>query len=211
MKYFIHNGLCSFVSEFAFSCFLSLAGDPTDMCLVFRCSAVMQPVQMPSRAFPMSKIVGQDMVKLALLLAAGEWNILTPIDLFLSLCLSGLHWHLSGLSELSLEQRLLILLAGESFPFSLCCRRAIFPQFLLLLAFFCTMYEHIVEQLPQAQHIRQHKPQSTYQGTCRSEGDSASKQTELARANVSSSVYCPAYKNMQQLTQRCCDARRVSL
>lgn len=43
--------------------------------MVFRRSAVMQPVQMPSRAFPMSKIVGQDMVKLALLLAAGEWGM----------------------------------------------------------------------------------------------------------------------------------------
>lgn len=31
---------------------------------------VMQPVKMPSRPYPMSKIVGQDMVKLALLLAA---------------------------------------------------------------------------------------------------------------------------------------------
>lgn len=37
-------------------------------------SSVLQPVQMPSRAYPMSKIVGQDMVKLALLLAAGDWN-----------------------------------------------------------------------------------------------------------------------------------------
>lgn len=33
---------------------------------------VMQPVRMPTRPYPMSKIVGQDMVKLALLLAAGE-------------------------------------------------------------------------------------------------------------------------------------------
>ena len=32
-------------------------------------------------------------------------------------CLSGLHWHLSGLSELPLEHRLLLLLAaGEPFP-----------------------------------------------------------------------------------------------
>eukprot|EP00903_Cladosiphon_okamuranus_P012770 g11938.t1 len=35
-----------------------------------RSSQVMQPVKMPSRPYPMSKIVGQDMVKLALLLAA---------------------------------------------------------------------------------------------------------------------------------------------
>lgn len=34
--------------------------------------AVMQPIKMPTRPYPMSKIVGQDMVKLALLLAAGE-------------------------------------------------------------------------------------------------------------------------------------------
>lgn len=34
--------------------------------------AVMQPVKMPTRPYPMSKIVGQDMVKLALLLAAGD-------------------------------------------------------------------------------------------------------------------------------------------
>ena len=32
-------------------------------------------------------------------------------------CLSGLHWHLSSLSELPLEDRLLLLLAaGEPFP-----------------------------------------------------------------------------------------------
>lgn len=35
-------------------------------------ASVMQPVKMPTRPYPMSKIVGQDMVKLALLLAAGE-------------------------------------------------------------------------------------------------------------------------------------------
>jgi len=36
----------------------------------------MEPVKMPSRPYPMSKIVGQDMVKLALLLAAGakKWQ-----------------------------------------------------------------------------------------------------------------------------------------
>ena len=33
----------------------------------------------------------------------------------MSLFLGGLHWHLSGLSELPLEQRLLLLLAGEYF------------------------------------------------------------------------------------------------
>ena len=39
---------------------------------VLRDPTVMQPVKMPSRPYPMSRIVGQDMVKLALLLAAGE-------------------------------------------------------------------------------------------------------------------------------------------
>lgn len=46
---------------------------------------VMQPVRMPTRPYPMSKIVGQDMVKLALLLAAGE----KTADGMIAFCL---HW-----------------------------------------------------------------------------------------------------------------------
>ena len=45
--------------------------------------------------------------------------------LFLSFFLSGLHWHLSGLSELELEQRPLQLLAGEPFPFFSFCFRTV--------------------------------------------------------------------------------------
>ena len=76
------------------------------------------------------------------------------------------------------------------------------------------MYEHVVEHLtsttaPQEQHsTAQSTPTSSKASTRRSERDNASKQTELARATMSSSIYtarcvlktneeieiCPAYK-----------------
>ena len=53
----------------------------------------------------------------------------------LSLFLSGLRWHLPGLSELPLEQRLLLLLAGKSpLPFYSCCfRRRAFSHIFVFL------------------------------------------------------------------------------
>ena len=55
---------------------------------------------------------------------------------FLSFDLSGLHWHLSGLSVLPLEQRPLVLLAGEPFPFaSLFFRRRAFRFDLFVFVF----------------------------------------------------------------------------
>ena len=80
---------------------------------------------------------------------------------FLSFDLSGLHWHLSGLSVLPLEQRPLVLLAGEPFPFA-----SLFLEeepsvsiflFLFLSVCFYT-YEHVVvEHLAQTQLNTTHR------------------------------------------------------
>ena len=81
-------------------------------------------------------------------------------------------------------------------------------------------------QVPQAQHSTARsartKPKAS---TCRLDCNNASKQTELARARMSSSIYtarevlkrneeieiCLFYKNIQLLTQRWCDAPRIFL
>ena len=107
--------------------------------------------------------------------------------LFLSFFLSGLHWHLSGLSELELEQRPLQLLAGEPFPFfSFCFRkRASFFHFLVgLFSVICT-------RMLLSSTCRKHStaqsaisPQSNTSSTCRSERDHASKQTTGCRALI---------------------------
>ena len=66
----------------------------------------------------------------------------------LSFFLRGLRWHLSGLSELPLEQCLFLLLAGESFPFSIRFSKShFFPTLCFCGPFFCTMYGHVVEHL----------------------------------------------------------------
>ena len=70
--------------------------------------------------------------------------------MLLSLLLSGLRWHLSGLLELPLEQRLflLLILAGEPFPFlfHVLLEERIFSLFFCFCGpFFCIMsYEHVV-------------------------------------------------------------------
>ena len=63
--------------------------------------------------------------------------------------LSGLHRHLSGLSKLPLEQRLL-LRADDPFPlpFFYTYEKPYFPLFRGYLLY---TYEHVVENLPQAQ------------------------------------------------------------
>ena len=80
---------------------------------------------------------------------------------FLSFDLSGLHWHLSGLSVLPLEQRPLVLLAGEPFPFaSLFFRRRAFrfDLFVFVLSVCFYTYEHVVvEHLAQTQLNTTHR------------------------------------------------------
>ena len=75
--------------------------------------------------------------------------------LYLSFFLSGLRWHLSGLSELPLEERLLLLLASEPSLLSFLEEEPAFPFCFLFLwaSSFTRTYEHVVvEHLPQAQH-----------------------------------------------------------
>ena len=88
---------------------------------------------------------------------------------------SGLQWHLSGLSDLPLEQRLLVSLASERFPFFLEEE----PSFLFFFAVvgFLYMYDHVVEHLPQAQHSAVRPAQCSEPSTCRSEHYNASRQS----------------------------------
>ena len=110
------------------------------------------------------------------------------------LFLGGLRWHLSGLSELPLEQRLRLLLAGEHFSFFvLCCRRTIyFAIFCLCGPFFCTWTSmFIVEHLTAVHIVLQYRKHSTAQrnqpaqsrkaSTLRSECDNADSWREPAK------------------------------
>ena len=60
---------------------------------------------------------------------------LVDIDLLLSFFLSGLRWHLPGLPELPLEQRLHLLLAGKSFFhfYNLFYKKSLLPVFLFFV------------------------------------------------------------------------------
>ena len=95
---------------------------------------------------------------------------------------------MSGLSELPLEQRLRLLLAGEHFSFFvLCCRRTIyFAIFCLCGPFFCTWTSmFIVEHLTAVHIVLQYRKHSTAQrnqpaqsrkaSTLRSECDNADR------------------------------------
>ena len=120
--------------------------------------------------------------------------------MLLSLLLSGLRWHLSGLLELPLEQRLflLLILAGEPFPFlfHVLLEERIFSLFFCFCGpFFCIMsYEHVVvEHQPAvlycstastAQHSAISPHKAAKANTCRTEGDHGSKQTD--------NIYCTA-------------------
>ena len=79
----------------------------------------------------------------------------------MSFFLSGLRWHLPGLSELPLKQRLLLLFAGECFPFfSLCFGRAIYMYILCFLglafAHVRACYRGASTVLQYRTHSRQH-------------------------------------------------------
>ena len=68
----------------------------------------------------------------------------------------------------------------------------LFPFLMVFVGLFytCTKKHVVVEHLPQAQHSAISSPsQSGKASTCRSERDNASRQTELARASMSSSIY----------------------
>ena len=75
-------------------------------------------------------------------------------------------------------------LPASLFPFPLVLRRAFFSHFSVLCLCVCfgTCKHVVVEHLPRAQHSAIRPAQSSKAGTCRSERDNASKQTELARA-----------------------------
>ena len=99
---------------------------------------------------------------------------------------------LSGLSELPLEQRLLVLLANEWFPlFSLSLLEEPFSIFFFFLwAFFiCTSMLSSIYRIHSTQQGAFSPAQRMKPSTCRSERDNASKQTELAKASMSSSIY----------------------
>ena len=73
------------------------------------------------------------------------------VGFVVSIFLSELHAHLSGLSELPLKQRLILLLAGE--PFRFCSphfyQRAFLLHLFVLWAFFICQEHVVVERLPK--------------------------------------------------------------
>ena len=103
-------------------------------------------------------------------------------------------WHLSGLSELPLEQRRLLLLAGEPFAFFFPCGGAFFFPFLFC---FCGpfLYVRACRQASTAISRTQHslvqgsQPCTEQQSKHVSTRARQRKQTELARASMSSSIY----------------------
>ena len=115
--------------------------------------------------------------------------------IFVSFVLRGLFWQLPSRSELPLEHCLLLLLDGVSFPSHV----AEEPSFPIYFAFYepfllpCTSMSSSIYHcyyciaVPRAQ--RNQPPQTRKASTCQSERNDASKQTELARASMSSSIY----------------------
>ena len=108
--------------------------------------------------------------------------------------LSGLHWHLSGLSELLLERRLLLLLAGEAFSifYIICLKMNILvPKFCFCEHFF-SMYgrfDHFgwgsTTNTVRQGAISPHKAAKRYVPT----RARLRKQADRVRANVSSNIY----------------------
>ena len=104
-------------------------------------------------------------------------------------CLSGLRCHLSGLSELPLEQCLLLFLAGEPFSFFFILFQKSLP-FPFLCSFYVCFntyhtYEHVVENLPLTQHSN-----STAQSTLHKAAKQvhAGRRMEADRVDVSEHV-----------------------
>ena len=140
--------------------------------------------------------------------------------LILSLFLNGIHWHLSGLSELPLEQRLFLLLAGE--PFFLFHS---FTKSLFFLFFLWTFFLYLraccrrasTASTASAQRNQPCTKQESKYDTCRVERDNASKQTELTRVSISSSIHAARFlqtngydRNLPGL-QKCTNPHKSSL
>ena len=115
---------------------------------------------------------------------------------FVLLFLSGLHWHFSGLSELPLEQRLLLKLAGEHFPFFsfFLRRRALHSYFCISGGFFICTSCCRASTASTAQSVL-HKAANQV----RANQSARSKQTELARTSMSS-VYAVFQKRTNELS-----------
>ena len=99
--------------------------------------------------------------------------------LFSSFFLSGLHWHVCGFSERPTEQRLVLLHAGEPFPFrSLFFRIAFSPSVCFCGPFF-RVFEHVVaEHLPQTKHS---KPQLAFHKAAKQVRADQSATTQASR------------------------------
>ena len=139
----------------------------------------------------------------------------------MSFFLSG---HLSGLSELRLDQRLLLLLAGEPSSFSLLCfRRAIFFLFFFcicgcLWTFFfvpCTsmlsssFYRPYSVAVPQAQHSPAQSAR-TKVSTRPPECDNVSKLAELVRTSTFRRA-CMLHAEFSERTEKSKHARPTKL
>ena len=126
---------------------------------------------------------------------------------------NGLHSHLSVLSELPLEQRLLLLLVGEYFPFlPLFFRNALFFLFFFLWAFFpyvlvracCrrastanTALQSAIRPAQTAKQLRADQSATT-QASRQNWREPACRRASAARSVLKTNKeieICPAYKN----------------
>ena len=128
----------------------------------------------------------------------------------LSFFLSGLHWHISGLSEVPLEQ--LSLLCRRIFSlFSLLKKSIIFPNFccwgLLKKIQACCRPVSTANTKQQGTISPAHHQRAS---TCRPKADNASKQTELARASMSSSIYTARYVLKTNRSIEICPAKNTA-
>lgn len=110
----------------------------------------------------------------------------------MSFFLSRLHRHLSGISERSLEQRLLLRITCRRAFFNFCSFVGEEPSFSIFC--FCEAYSYTYEHaafkhLQQAQDSATSPARSRNTTTCQPERDNASRQTDLARASMSSRIY----------------------
>ena len=122
----------------------------------------------------------------------------SPIDVIICLSSSTGSIGTSLTSQSShLNKVFLLLLDGK--PFFL--RHSFLEEHYFSLFFFSWalfyMYEHVVEYLPQAQ-----RNTAKQVHTCRSERGNASKQTELARASMSSSIHAASLTYSTALSLR---------
>ena len=123
--------------------------------------------------------------------------------LLLSFFLSRLRWHLSGLSELPLQQRLLLLLTGESFPFfhdvsEDQCFSNFCSKICCMIRACCRRAPTVFTTASTAQHSSAISPQSI----C------ASKQTELARASTCRRAFIP-HAEFSKRTKKSKSARHI--